>query len=184
MNLFERIIRYMTIIILSPFKLINHICEKSKDSDILQSIITIVGVSLVSFTVVVKMWPLNDGRWIIAGLIILIFSSIIVGVILFSLKFIVEAFGGLTNIPAEIFDKSYEALENVPTIIGKQVNINNKSKNNNVNQNKSKGSKERVRNKYGYFMREEEPPEHDLHYFIEIDVKNNKIPYLKYISKE
>ena len=160
------ILRKITLIILSPFKLISHLCELSHNTDVPQNIITILSVGFAVLGVCNKMWPLNNGKWILAVILIMLLSSIIIMAILILFKIIVEIIEVLMMVPASLYDSVKKNIERDNYIkIMRKMQVTHSS-----------GKVTTGRN-----IQSQDDAEVTLDYFIDLE-KYREVPYLTYIS--
>lgn len=171
MDIFKRIIRFMVLVILAPFKFINYICYKAKSSDMPKSVITVICEFISVMLALKKIRPFSTGRWILAIILFVFYLYVLLGITLTIFTLIIAAFDNLTCKFAEMFDDTYCLLAEMPVLTFSDIfDLNN------IFKNKKIKKKCKVNNK-------SDKSKIDLSYFIDMDIENNRIPILKYISE-
>lgn len=178
MDLIKRIVRYMALIVLSPFKLIYYICDRADDSDTPRSVIfTVCGWFSAALTLI-KMRPFTTGRWFLTALFFVFFSYMLIGTTYLIFKIFVTFFAHLTEAFADMFDDTYLILEKMPKLIDlNRLDIKKHEKKSIIIKKSCASNKNS-----NYVWKHEAKTTLDLAYFIDMDKTNNRVPFLRYIG--
>ena len=164
MRLLRKLIWFIVLVVMSPFKLLNKIFQKIEDisDDHLSIIYTVVNASI--FILVALKFGLADGKWIVTLLVTLLICSVANIVLTFGLAILILIIKEATKIQSQMFDRAKDKIYQVD-----------------VETNEKKKQKEEKKEKKEKEIMQQDEAGVSLAYFINRE-KNISIPYIKYLG--